>query len=78
MVHRKKVEDGVNERFKPLRPLFPDIDRQLQNRAPGVGKDDLLDSAVAAWSALRLHKGESRSVCEPERDSTGLMVNIWY
>jgi hypothetical protein len=25
--------------------------------------------AVAAWTALRLHKGTARQVCEPEQDS---------
>jgi len=43
-----------------------------------VGKDDLLDAAVAAWTALRLWKGEARQVCEPERDDEGLMATIWY
>ena len=56
MVHRKKVEDGVNERLDLLRSVFPDIDRHLQNRPSGVGKDDLLDAAVAAWTALRISR----------------------
>ena len=78
MVHRKKVEDGVNERLDPLRPLFPDIDRHLQNRPSGVGKDDLLDAAVAAWTAIRISGGEAQQVCKPESDSKGLMAGIWY
>jgi len=78
MAHRKKIEVGVNERLNLLRSVFRDIDRHIQNRPPGVGKDDLLDSAVAAWTALRLWNSEARSVCEPERDSKGLIVSIWY
>ena len=43
-----------------------------------VGRDDLLDAAVAAWTAIRLHNGEARSVCEPQRDSKGLTAGIWH
>jgi len=57
MAHRKKIEVGVNERLTLLSPVFPDIDRQ--NRPPGVAKDDLLDAAVAAWTALRVSNGEA-------------------
>jgi predicted RNase H-like nuclease len=78
MAHRKKIETGVNERLDLLRPLFPDIDRHLRNRPPGVGKDDLLDAAVAAWTALRISNGEARLVCEPERDEKSLEAMIWY
>jgi predicted RNase H-like nuclease len=42
------------------------------NRPPGVAKDDLLDAAAAARTALRLHRGESSCVCTPERDAKGL------
>ncbi len=78
MAHRKKIEAGRNERLHLLRPEFPEIDRHLQDRPPGVGKDDLLDAAAAAWTALRSSNGEARRVCEPEQDSLGLVVNIWY
>jgi hypothetical protein len=37
-----------------------------------------LDAAVAAWTALRLWKGEACQVCEPERDTKGLGATIWY
>jgi predicted RNase H-like nuclease len=78
MVHGKKIKDGVNERLDLLRPVFPEIDRHLQNRPSGVGKDDLLDSAVAAWTAIRISSGEAQQVCKAERDSKGLMAGIWY
>jgi predicted RNase H-like nuclease len=78
MVHCKKTKDGVNERLDLLRPEFPAIDRHLENRPPGVGKDDLLDAAVAAWTALRISNGEARRVCDPEQDEKGLLVSIWY
>ena len=78
MAHRKKTTTGASERLELLRPLFPDIERRLLNRPSGVGKDDLIDAAVAAWTALRICKGAARRVCEPERDSNGLEATIWF
>lgn len=78
MKHRKKTKAGVSERLDLLRPVFPDIERHLQNRPAKVGKDDLLDAAVAAWTALRICKGEAGRVCEPERDVNRLEAAIWY
>jgi predicted RNase H-like nuclease len=78
MAHRKKTKAGVKERLDLLRSAFPEIERHLQNRPASVGKDDLLDAAAAAWTALRLCKGEGRRVCEPERDANGFEAAIWY
>lgn len=78
MTHRKKIPAGVNERLDLLRPLFPDIDQHLQHRPSGVAKDDLLDAAAAAWTALRLHAQEAKRVSKPERDDRGLAATIWY
>jgi predicted RNase H-like nuclease len=78
MKHRKKTKAGVEERVQLLRAVFPNIERDLQNRPASVGKDDLLDAAIAAWTALRLSKCEAQRVCEPERDENGLEAAIWY
>jgi len=78
MAHRKKTKAGVEERLGLLRSVFPNIERHLQNQPSSVGKDDLLDAAVAAWTALRVWKGEAQRVCEPERDANGLDATIWY
>jgi predicted RNase H-like nuclease len=78
MQHNKKTEQGRNDRLNLLTPIFPNIQQHLMNRPSRVGKDDLLDAAAAAWTALRRHKGEARRVCEPERDEKGLMVSICY
>jgi len=78
MAHGKKTNAGVSERLDLLRLVFPDIERHLQSRRANVGRDDLLDAAVAAWTALRICKGEARRVCEPERDAKGLETVIWY
>jgi predicted RNase H-like nuclease len=78
MRHKKKSEQGATQRLTLLRTVFPEIDRHLRNRPSGVSKDDLLDAAVAAWTALRIHNDEASKVCEPERDEKGLSASIWY
>jgi predicted RNase H-like nuclease len=78
MTHNKKTDPGRNDRLNLLRTEFPDIQRLLDSKPQGVGKDDLLDAAAAAWTALRRHRGGARRVCEPERDEKGLIVSIWY
>jgi predicted RNase H-like nuclease len=78
MAHRKKKKSGVEERLELLRAVFRDIERHLQNRPASVGRDDLLDAAVTAWTAQRIHKGEAQRVCESERDAIGLEATIWY
>ena len=93
MVHGKKTKAGVVERLALLRSVFPKIEHHLHNRLANVGKDDLLDAAVAAWTATRLWKGEAHQVCKPERDANGsifephsgdliishalLVINLW-
>jgi len=78
MAHGKKTEAGRNDRLKLLRTEFPHIQQHLLNRPSGVGKDDLLDAAAAAWTALRRHRSEAVPVCTPERDEKGLSVAIFY
>ncbi len=47
-------------------------------RELGVGADDLIDAAAAAWTARRLARGEAISFpALPERDALGLPVAIW-
>jgi predicted RNase H-like nuclease len=78
MSYRKKTKDGREERLNLLRAEFPTIEEHLTNCPKDVGKDDVLDAAVAAWSALRLYSRKAVSICEPECDSRGLSVAIWY
>jgi predicted RNase H-like nuclease len=78
MRHRKKSKEGVAERLALLSPIFPDIQQHLMNRLPGVGKDDLLDAAAAAWTALRRFRRSDECVGPSERDEKGLAVAIFY
>ena len=78
MAHNKKTSEGAADRLSVLNPIFPKVGYHLGSRPRGVAKDDLLDAAVAAWTALRRHRGESRCVCTPERDQSGLSVTISY
>ena len=78
MRHKKKTKEGATERIAALRPVFPEIERHLASRPPLVAGDDLLDAAVAAWTALRLLDGKPECVCSPERDEKGLAVAIYY
>lgn len=78
MEHRKKSAAGRIERLDMLRPVFDQIDGLLAERPSGVGKDDLLDAAAAAWSALRIARGEGQRVSAEEEDSLGLRSCIWY
>jgi len=41
-------------------------------------EDDLLDAAVAAWSALQIARSEGQRVCPEQVDSVGLRACIWY
>lgn len=78
MAHSKSRVVGRLERLSLLKEQFPDIERHVTERPTGVGVDDLLDSAVAAWTGLRIWRGVAEAVCIPERDSKGLAVCIHY
>jgi predicted RNase H-like nuclease len=78
MTYNKKTRDGITERIGALRPVFPEIERHLATRPSRVGADDLLDSAAAAWTALRWHCDEAECVCLPEHDEKGLALSIYY
>lgn len=78
MPNRKKSTAGKFERLSLLRNIFPRIDAHVTTRQPGVGVDDIIDAAVAAWSALRRSQGCTEQVCEPEIDSRQIAACIWY
>ena len=78
MAHRKKSREGQTERLTLLAKVFPAIEEHVLRRPVHVAVDDLLDAAVAAWSALRICEGTAECVCTPELDERGLEVTIRY
>jgi predicted RNase H-like nuclease len=78
MKHNKKTREGAADRNALLSTIFPDIQRHLAGKPKGVGKDDLLDAAAAAWTALRRYRGKAVRVCASEYDEQGLSVAIYY
>jgi predicted RNase H-like nuclease len=78
VAHNKKTKEGAADRLSILNSIFPKIAHHLGSRPSGVAKDDLLDAAAAAWSALRRYRGEAKCVCTSERDAKGLEVTICY
>ena len=79
MLHRKGSTAGREERRLALTRVFPDLGViKRGGRALGLPIEDVWDAAVACWSAVRLAKGEARSL--PDHipfDATGLPMAIW-
>ncbi len=55
--------------------VIPDTLPEPLSRAP---VDDVLDAAVMAWTARRIHAGEARTLPHPPEDIGGRQVAIWY
>jgi predicted RNase H-like nuclease len=79
MRHSKRKQTGRDDRKQALRERFHDTDALLeQGRRRGLPEGDVLDAAVACWSALRQAEGKGRSLIAPiPRDSCGLPMTIW-
>ena len=75
----KRRRPGRHTRREALRACFQDMDALLeQGRRLGLPEVDVLDAAVACWSARRLADGKGRSLIEPvPPDSCGLPMTIW-
>lgn len=77
--HNKKSWNGQMERRRALAGAGIEIPDALQTEVGRVPPDDLLDAAVAAWSAGRIARGEARSIPEPpEVGPSGLPMAMWY
>lgn len=83
MLHNKRAEDGFRERLRLLERVYPGGNAVLTSALgrfarKDVGRDDILDALVAAVTAI-LGKRRLRPLPErPERDSTGLPMEIVY
>ena len=73
----KKSWNGLNAR----RRLLAEAGIRLPDRLDcgSVAADDLLDAAVAAWSAQRIAAGTARALPEsPSPDADPRIGRIWY
>lgn len=80
MDHSKKNREGQDERQRWLRKGFCDLDDIIARgrKEEGLAAEDVVDAAVACWSAIRLADGKGRSLIEPvPRDRVGLPMTIW-
>lgn len=85
MRHNKRTLEGRRERLALLRRVLAKacvdpVRERLSHGMRKVGLDDVLDACVLAIVAARRHGGLVRRLPagEPQRDATGLRMEIWY
>lgn len=76
--HGKKTWGGIQDRRRLLVGAGIELPDDLGN-VNGVGVDDVLDAAAAAWSARRIAQGQARSFPDPptQCDASGRVLAIW-
>jgi predicted RNase H-like nuclease len=79
MSHRKGSSAGRQERRLALKSVFAELDAiEKSGVDQEIPVEDIFDSAVACWSAVRLANGVGRSLpAEIPLDATGLPMAIW-
>ena len=80
---RERVRSAIrNAGFEfPLRRITPGVGIRIPDALGEVGTvaaDDILDAAVAAWSAGRIAAGEAVSLPSPPELDDGRPIAIWY
>ncbi|MDQ3641859.1 MAG: DUF429 domain-containing protein [Actinomycetota bacterium] len=74
----KKTWAGMVERRRALETAGISLDGIDQEAAVRASVDDMLDAAVAAWSAARIARGAARSFPDPPQlEAAGKRVAIW-
>lgn len=82
MIFNKKTRSGREERQTLIashfgQDAFSIVRRRLASRR--FGADDLADAFAALWTAQRLYDRRAVSLpAEPQHDSCGLSMQIWY
>lgn len=75
----KKTWGGLMERRRLLQTAGIDIPEELPGKAAKAPADDLLDAAVAAWTARRVAQGKARVLPEGSSRTTGRPTGvIWF
>ena len=79
MKYNKAAVPGREERRRALSRSFPEFHViEKSGRDQGLPIEDILDAAVACWSALRLAGGKGHSLpTAVPLDTTGLPMAIW-
>jgi len=76
--HKKKSWNGLMTRLELLRRAGVELPARL-DRIDDAQADDVIDAAAAAWSALRVARGQGGSLPDsPDTDPNGRPVAIWY
>jgi len=77
--HRKRSRQGREERINLLAPEYRDLNSLLKEFGRrDANVDDLLDAAVAAWTARRIANGEHGRTSSVEFHGRGLRMEIAY
>jgi len=77
--NKKSSDAGAAERLKLLEPHYPSLRRyMLESASASTKREDILDAAVAAWSAERVARGQACSLGGEEIDGRGLRMEIAY
>jgi len=75
---RKSTWAGVHERCRLLREAGIEIPANLGVAGTRAAVDDVLDAAVAAWTARRVSQGKAETLPQnPQEFSDGLTCAIW-
>ena len=75
---RKSTWAGAEERRRLLATQDITIPRNLGVAGMKAAVDDVLDAAVAAWTARRVHEGRAETIpANPQEFSDGLTCAIW-
>jgi predicted RNase H-like nuclease len=79
MEYSEKKVQGRADREQALRRHLKGFDAIIKGgREKRLPLEDILDAAVACWSALRLAGDKGRSLIEPvPHDASGLPMTIW-
>jgi len=87
--HNKSTHEGIDERLKLLQSLswirdlnveniYNEIKNECKKMKCKVKKDDILDAYAALWTAKRIYNCEAIGIpANPDRDSRGLLMEIW-
>lgn len=78
LAYKKDSWNGLMMRLELLRKAGVELPPTLEG-LDDAQADDVVDAAAAAWSALRVARGQARSLPDPpETDHKGRPVAIWY